>query len=266
MTEQIHIAQEELALYAMQALPEAEQSVVRAHVSGCSICSDELARIQGDLSLVAMSAEQHELPAGAKQRLMERIAREPQVSNAGKAVSIESGKPAKKIYASISWSAAAALLIFSLGLLLKNGSLEIDLHKTREQLKAQQQASARAQRVLEVLTAESAQHATLIATQAHPEPQGRAVYLASSGGLVFQASHLAPLPVGKTYELWVIPANGTAPIPAGLFQPDKTGEASVILPQLPTGVPAKAFGVTMEQAGGATTPTAPILLAGAAGE
>jgi anti-sigma-K factor RskA len=38
--------------------------------------------------------------------------------------------------------------------------------------------------------------------------------------------------------------------------------ASVLLPNLPKGVSAKAFGVTMENAGGSTTPTLPILLAG----
>ena len=90
------------------------------------------------------------------------------------------------------------------------------------------------------------------------------MYLASSGSLIFQANNLDPLPAGKTYELWVIPANGKAPIPAGLFQPDAAGSASVILPPLPAGVPAKAFGVTAERAEGSATPTAPILLAGAA--
>jgi anti-sigma-K factor RskA len=82
------------------------------------------------------------------------------------------------------------------------------------------------------------------------------------GALVFTANHLVPLPPNKTYELWVIPANGNAPIPAGTFKPDTHGMASVLLPHLPKGVDAKAFGVTMENTGGSTTPTLPILLAG----
>ncbi len=98
---------------------------------------------------------------------------------------------------------------------------------------------------------------------AKPEPTGRAVYLAETGGLVFQANDLAQLAQDKTYELWVIPANGQAPIPAGLFRPDAAGSASVVMPPLPRGVPAKAFGVTIEKAEGSTTPTAPILLVGA---
>ena len=75
---------------------------------------------------------------------------------------------------------------------------------------------------------------------------------------------MASLPADKTYELWVIPANGSAPIPAGTFTPDATGNASVVMPPMPEGIPAKAFGVTIEKAGGSSTPTAPILMAGAA--
>jgi len=35
-----------------------------------------------------------------------------------------------------------------------------------------------------------------------------------------------------------------------------------VLPSLPTGVEAKAFGVTIEDAQGATTPTMPIVMSG----
>ncbi|MBW8870055.1 MAG: anti-sigma factor, partial [Acidobacteriales bacterium] len=97
-----------------------------------------------------------------------------------------------------------------------------------------------------------------------PSPTGRVVYLPSRGGLILQASNLAPIPTGKTYELWVIPADGSAPIPAGLFKPDVAGNGLLVLPSIPQGVKAKAFGVTLEDAAGSKTPTAPILMAGAA--
>jgi anti-sigma-K factor RskA len=66
----------------------------------------------------------------------------------------------------------------------------------------------------------------------------------------------------KTYELWIIPQDGTAPIPAGTFHPDDQGNASVVLPDLPKGIAAKAFGVTIEPEGGSQTPTLPIIMAG----
>jgi anti-sigma-K factor RskA len=87
-------------------------------------------------------------------------------------------------------------------------------------------------------------------------------YLPSKGALIFVVSNLRAVKPNKTYELWLIPANGKAPIPAGLFRPDATGSASVVLPQLPVGVEAKAFGVTIEDAQGSSTPTLPIVLSG----
>jgi anti-sigma-K factor RskA len=104
----------------------------------------------------------------------------------------------------------------------------------------------------------------LTAGKAAPAPRARAVYLAARGALIFQASNLGPLPEHKAYELWVIPANGKAPIPAGLFWPDAAGSANLVLPKLPVGVPAKAFGVTIENAEGSPWPTTPIILAGVA--
>lgn len=91
-------------------------------------------------------------------------------------------------------------------------------------------------------------------------PEALAAYLADKGALVFVATHMAPAPAGKTYELWLLPANGQGPIPAGTFKPDAQGSANVVLPRLPKGVQAKGFGVTVENDGGSSTPTLPIVM------
>jgi hypothetical protein len=123
--------------------------------------------------------------------------------------------------------------------------------------------AAAARQVLDTMTDSSAMRVTLTKGQTAPVPQGRATYVPSKGTLIFLASNLEPLQPGKTYELWLIPAAaGASPIPAGTFRPDERGNASVIMPPLPKGVEAKAFGVTVENEGGSTTPTQPIILAG----
>ena len=103
---------------------------------------------------------------------------------------------------------------------------------------------------------------TLVAAQAPPQPQGKAIYVRDRSSLIFLASNMPALPPQKAYELWLIPTNG-APIPAGVFKPDARGSATVIEPPLPAGVEAKAFAITVEPEQGSTTPTMPIVMMGA---
>jgi anti-sigma-K factor RskA len=132
-----------------------------------------------------------------------------------------------------------------------------------EQVASLSADALKARALMETLTASNTLRVTLNTTPgAKPAPQGRASYLASKGTLVFIANNLEPLPLDKVYELWIIPADGTAPVPAGTFHPDAHGNASVVMPKIPTGVPAKAFGVTMEAEGGSAKPTLPILMVG----
>jgi len=126
-----------------------------------------------------------------------------------------------------------------------------------------EEASA-ARQVLDTMNDSTATRVTLQMPKTAPVPQGRTTYVADRGSLIFIASNMQPLTPHKTYELWLIPADGRDPIPAGTFQPDARGNASVIMPNLPKGVPAKAFGITIEDESGATTPTMPIIMAGAA--
>jgi len=261
-----HISQEDLALHAMQVLSAEESAAVRAHLDQCAQCRGDLASLSGDLALVALGADQQPLPAGARERFFAKIATEANMSPAAdrpSVVSIQSKRP-NPAAVWVPWLAVAALLVVSVTLGFEVQRLRLALEAETEASGRQAAAHARAQQVLDVLSAPAAQHVLLTAAKTPPQPSGRAVYLASRGGLIFQGNNLAQLSEDKTYELWVIPASGAAPIPAGLFRPDASGNASVVLPPLPAGVPAKALGVTIEKAGGSATPTAPIILAGAA--
>jgi hypothetical protein len=270
MMQDEHIPQEDLVLYAMQAMPSHELAAVRLHLDSCAECRRALAEVNGDLALVAMSVDQKPVPEGARARFVERMAADAAAkvktgaaSAVAPVVSIESKRPARTAALWIGWLAAAASLIFAFSLEQRVHVLDDQLAQQKHAAEEQATANARAQQVLDVLTAPSAKRVLLTAAKAKPEPTGRAVYLADNGGLVFQANDLEKLAENKTYELWVIPADGKAPIAAGLFRPDAAGSASVLLPPLPKGVPAKAFGVTIEKAEGSATPTAPIILVGA---
>jgi anti-sigma-K factor RskA len=285
MTANDHISQEDLALEAMQTLSLAESARVRAHLDECGACRQSLTEFAEASALVGLSVPQQPLPQGARQRFLDRIADRnidgangaaPQQSSGAQIVTMPAPPTptasATKANAKVvpirqtswmPWALAAALALVAVSLGFSNLALRNQLNKASSQLAASIQQTAQAQRVVDLLNSRAAQHVLLTASKPSAEPTGRAVYLAQTGSLLFQANNLKTIAADKTYELWIIPAEGN-PIPAGLFRPDASGNASVVLPQLPVGVQAKAFGVTIEQATGSTTPTAPILLSGAA--
>lgn len=281
MTDGRHISQEELALHAMQALTSEESAAVRLHLADCAECRRQLAEITGDLALVAASVEQHALPEGARRRFVDRITAEqpaglPAPAQSGQSpartpvIPISHEKKAARSFTWIPWTAVAALLILSaaIGIKLFFMSQQLDtqdalLRREERLIRKQNADNLRARTLLDALTTPTAQRVTLTTGKNPPAPAARAIYLASRGALILQASNMQPLPPNKAYELWVIPAAG-APIPAGLFRPDASGSGSIILPSIPQGVQAKAFGITIENEGGAATPTLPIVLSGAA--
>jgi hypothetical protein len=260
-----HIAQEDLALQALDALRSEEAATAAAHVAECAQCRAELAELLGDLALLGLSVEQHPIPLGARERFLRKLHAPDPNAKPTPPVSIAAGRPAPRGAIWLPWLATAAMALLALGLGIRVNQLNHKLHNQATSLASMAAESAKARRVMELLDAPGAQHVLLTAAMVKTEPSGRAIYLADRGSLFFQGNGLKPLTKDWTYELWLIPANGGAPIPAGLFWPDATGNAEVVLPPLPKGVAAKAFGVTVEKAEGSATPTAPILLAGAAG-
>jgi anti-sigma-K factor RskA len=196
-----------------------------------------------------------------------RSEREPEIESRS-IDSIDEEQPkrsvAGKVLPWIGWAAAAGLALTTGNLYRERDALRSEMVSQASKLDHLTADTEAARRVLDTMTDSSAMRVTLNKGQTSPLPQGRATYVASKGTLIFLANNLEPLQTNKIYELWLIPAaTGGAPIPAGTFRPDERGNASVIMPPLPKGVEAKAFGVTVENEGGATTPTMPIILVGA---
>jgi anti-sigma-K factor RskA len=269
MTGNGHISQEDLAFYAMQNLSLEESASIRAHLQTCELCRTELASVCGDLALIAIDVPQQPLPEGARERFLARIAASPVAATQQKPVAPLtpvtpiSAKPARGKGFWIGWATAAGLAIATVALGVQNRALNDELQDQLKLVTGLAAQASKAQQVLEVLTAPSAQRVTLTEGKGPVAPSARATYLPERGGLILLATSLKPLPENKTYELWLIPANGTAPVPAGLFRPDSVGTATLVLPTLASGIQAKALAVTVENAAGATTPTMPIVLSGA---
>lgn len=119
-----------------------------------------------------------------------------------------------------------------------------------------------AEQIVGVMTSPDSAHIVLTEERQAAHPVGQVSWLASKGALVFIAGGLRALPEGKTYELWLVPAQGKGPIPAGLFRPDADHGATVVLPPIPADTQAKLFMVTVEPAAGSATPSLPIVMQG----
>lgn len=264
MMKPTHISREDLDLYAMQVLDPQECVPIEAHLSECSECRAALSKSRGDLSFVTLSVDETAIPLGARERFVARISETSGSSDQNVAHRPLASRPGIRLLMWTAWATVAALLILVVGLETRVQHLTGEIDRQAEIAKTQTEESARAQRVLNLLTASDAQHVLLTAAKEHPVPSARAVYLASRGELILQATNLARVPEGKAYELWIIPANGKPPVPAGVFRPDLSGNASLVLPNLPAGIQAKAFGITVEPAAGSDAPTLPIVLSGSA--
>jgi anti-sigma-K factor RskA len=244
---------EELVQYALGELTSPQSGEIREHLDDCPTCRRELEEIHTGMAALAMSVTASAPPARSRTRLLKAVAAEPHSQ------AVVMRRPWWNLV-----PAFASVLLAIIGMLLwrENSSLRNRVEALRSEVQSQQDSAAKAQAVLQTLTASDAAHFTLVAANTKPQPQGRATYLRNRSSLVFVASNLAPVNPGKTYELWLLPESGSAPIPAGTFKPDARGNASVLLPSLPSEVAAKGFAVTIENDGGSDTPTMPIVMAG----
>ena len=239
---------EDLALYALGALDDAERHALEKHLEGCSSCRRELDLLRGDLSLLALTTAGPKPPARARQRLMSAIAAEPRITVAGTAAA--SVRRQRSWWPALGWVAVAALVFVCIGLMRQNSTLQRDLTSLRAQFTDQGNKLDQANEVVATLLDPDAKKIELVAAGNKPQPRGKAIYQRRNRNLIFFASNLPPLPAEKIYELWLFPANGGAPIAAGLFKPDARGSATVVNPPLPEGVEAKNFAVTLEPESG----------------
>jgi anti-sigma-K factor RskA len=245
---------DDLSLYALGVLQPEERQSIEKHLEGCSVCRQELQKMQGDVALLAFSAAGPRPPARSRDRLMAAIAREPRATQL---------RPSRMAWWNVlGWAAVVSAIVIALFVGKQNSDLRRRVGELETNSARQDQQVREAKQLMAALTSRDAVHYILVAAKTPPQPQGKAIYVRSSGTLVFLASNLPVIPPQKIYELWLIPTSGAAPIPAGLFKPDAHGAAAVIRPPLPVGLEAKAFAITIEPEAGSSAPTSEPIMVG----
>ena len=249
---------EDLTLYALNELTDSELQEMEEHLQTCSACRRELHAMRADLALLGLSITGPQPPARSKERLMRAIAAEP------RGVSAPEPSPARQRnlwVVLIPSFAALGLFLVALVLVRHNIGLKDEIAELGNRNQDQIAQLDRMNQEMQLLTSPDAVHVSLNPQKSPRQPSGTAIYSPSRKRMMFMASNLAPVPEGKAYELWIIPAAG-APIAAGVFKPDDRGNAIMMDHKMPEGVEAKAFAITIEKEEGSDKPTSPIMLMG----
>jgi len=251
-----HVDSEDLVLFAMRALDAEEFGRVHAHVEDCAACRLEVEKVRGDLGLLAIGdSPLAQPPRSSKARLLTAIREE------SRHVNVRPSSLWKWAFA-----CAGTLAVALIGMvLLERGELrklQQNIDTLQADLEHQRADSQQARQIAELLKSPNSIRFTLVTSQVHPQPEAHTTYDQNKGLVLLVASNLAELPQEKTYQLWLLPKSGAAPIAAGLFMPDASGNAQMLYAQLPPGAEAKGFAVTVEPKQGSPAPTTSPLLVG----
>jgi anti-sigma-K factor RskA len=286
MTDNTHEFGLLLGAHALGALDGDERRAVELHLQTCQSCNALLVELRSVAVGVALAADPIEPPPVVKARLLARVTgedlpralRPPDAfaprSPGRRASDLAVHRSAQQQSKSPAWrlaAAAAVILAAATGVyawLLQEqvADMRTTVERTlahdaalASELGAARRDAAQLVRIADVLGAPDMLKVELRGQATAPEATGRA-FLSPSQGLVLDARRLPALAAGRVYQLWMIAA-GT-PVSAGVLSMGADGAATIAMP-MPAGVPMpSSLAVTVEPAGGSTTPTMPMVLMG----
>lgn len=255
--------EEDFDLYALGVMEGEERQAIEEHLEACVECTRKLEEARGRIALLAFAVPQIAPNPRLKERLMAHVGGmaprfEPQAQ-------LPPAVPEKtSIFASRWWAAILSPIVFGLAtatvvLWVDNEDLQKQVQSLRTSVQEQQNQLASLHGVIN-----AAAEVDTLAVNLTPPPDvnGRGIVRYNERhGMVLLNAILAPLPTEKTYQLWLVPAQGN-PVSLGIFTPEDNNGASYMVASVPAGTKAKAFAVTVEASGGVPQPTGPKVLIG----
>jgi anti-sigma-K factor RskA len=253
--------EEDFDLYALGALEGEEKQAIESHVAQCAACSRKLGEAQGRIALLALGAPHVEPSLGLKERLMSRVHRTPERQPARfPAVDTErAGGYFGRWWGAVLAPAAVVLALAAFFLWKENSRLDRQVAELRAAMQEQQKQLDYARNVAHLMEAKDTITVSLAPMPGMPNGAVKVMYNAKMG-MVMYDGWIEPPPEDKSYQLWVVPMEGK-PISVGVFNP-ATSDSAHWLTKVPEGVPARAFAITLEPAGGTSAPTGPKVLVG----
>jgi anti-sigma-K factor RskA len=279
MTTEHDAWREQASLYALGALTAADRAAFEAHLASCAVCAADVRALSSVTDALARAVPQTDPPSELRARVLASVSRDPNVaSGVSRTASTQSPQVRLKsdtTHIFMPWLAAAASLVLAVALGAyavhlrgRVGNLEERLREatlradaSERQIADARHAAAAAEAQVAVLAAPDLTRIDLAGRPVAPQASARA-YWSRSRGLVFTASNLPALPPGRVYQLWVLPAQPSPPISAGLLKPDASGRANVLFDTPPDLPKPQKMAVTIEPEGGVPAPTGDMYLLG----
>lgn len=220
-------AEQALAAYVLDALPEAERRALEEHLRDCAECRQELAALYRAAAALPLTLDAAAPPPALRERILRAVGAAPAVPER------RAGAAALFRRSAAGWLAAAALFLIALGL----GGWAV---AERQQLH---------QSVQTALTAPNGGASGRLIRQ-------------NGGPAVVYVQGLAPPPPGDLYEAWIV-SGGGPPQPAGVFVSSPSGAGGLVLNHPIT--PGDQVLISRERAPGGQQPKGPVELQGKVG-
>ena len=221
--------------YALDALDPDERSAYEAHLAGCEQCRHELASFWETTEALAVAASGPAPTPGLRERILEDVRAEPPQN-------VVPFEPRRRRIAPVLGAVAAVAAVAALALGLWGTRLSSDLDETRSALAREREAAA--------IVADTGSRTVDLAAGT-----GRLV-VGQDGRAALVLADLGQAPAGKTYQAWII--EGDNPISAGVFPGEEGVDVVLLDGDVADG---EVVAVTVEQAGGAETPSLPPIVA-----
>jgi anti-sigma-K factor RskA len=228
---------------ALSALDAAEARVLNEHLEGCAECRRDLAEWQAVAASLALSADPMEPSPEVRRKLVTQIQSEKSVANV-----VPLPTTQRNLWNSLgSLGQIAAVLLFA-ALIIAVIVLWQQNRRLRQENELVQFVSSPYTRVK-----------TMNGTAEAPSATARIIMDGQGHALVI-TNRLPQPPRGKEYQLWIINPK-KAPMPGKTFSTDNAGKGVVVQDRV--GEVEQEYGVfaiTLEPAGGVSSPTGAIYL------
>lgn len=246
--------------YVVGSLDRADREALEAHLAeGCAICEGEIRHLSGAATLLAVGAPASKASAALKAKVMAAVEADAKAFRPERAEPpLRLQPPPRRRPGYATWALAmAAALIAVVGVVewRANQELKKQLADTQSSLDQLRKSSEEERSWAEVPMAPLAVALDLSPTPNAPgKIAARITYDPVSRRAVVVCTNFTP-PSGHDYELWAI--RDTGPASLGVIHADTGGRSVVRLPDAGSPGGLAGFAVSLENRGGAPTPTSP---------